>query len=135
MTSGTHRVKTAGGYGAAVLALVLGGGILTAPSAAASAQNSIQFKNDALYFVDTCYEWQGPAGIEKKNYCHNAKAVQATWKAHFPEEATGATVKVTFAGYTGGPPKTVTVDDVSKDSCFQLKGTWPNYAEVLRVNC
>ncbi|MFI0260531.1 hypothetical protein ACH4OW_16020 [Streptomyces sp. NPDC017056] len=133
--TGMRRVKRAGGFGAAALATVLGGGLLTAPPATASTENFIQFTSDALYFVDTCYEWQGPEGIEKKNYCHNAKAVGTTWKANFPEGATGATVKVTFAGYTGGPPKTVTVDDADKNHCYQLKGTWLNYADVLRVNC
>lgn len=131
----TGRMKRAGGYGAAALALVLGGGILTAPSAAASADSFIQFKSDALYFVDTCYEWQGPAGIEKKNYCHNAKAKGASWQAYFPAEATGATVKVTFAGSTDGPPKTVTIDDANKNHCYELKGAWLSGSEVLRVNC
>ncbi|KOT87762.1 hypothetical protein ADK86_34360 [Streptomyces sp. NRRL F-5755] len=128
-------MRRTGRYAAVALALALGGGILTAPSAAASTDNYISFKSDALYFVDTCYEWQGPDGIAKKNYCHNAKAKGATWKANFPAEATGATVKVSFAGYTGGPPKTVTIDDTNQNHCYELKGTWPNYAEVLRVNC
>ncbi|MEE4418965.1 hypothetical protein [Streptomyces bugieae] len=135
MNARTRRLTQAGGYGAAVLAMVVGGGILTAPSAAASADNSLTFTNNALYFVDTCYEWQGPEGVEKKNYCHNARAKGATWKAYFPPEATGATVKVTFAGYTGGAPKTVTIDDADKDHCYNLEGVWPNVAEVLRVNC
>ncbi|WP_030376309.1 hypothetical protein [Streptomyces rimosus] len=132
--TGTRRMKRAGGLGAAALALTLGGGILTAPSAAASTENFIQFKNDALYFVSTCFEWQGPDGVLKTD-CYEAKAKGQTWKAYFPAEATKADVKVTFAGYTGGPPKTVTVDDVNKNHCYQLKGTWPNYADVLRVNC
>ncbi|KWT62361.1 hypothetical protein ADL21_07870 [Streptomyces albus subsp. albus] len=128
-------MRRSGGYAAAALAIVLGGGILTAPSAAASADRSLSFSNESGFLVDTCYEWKGPDGIQQKNYCHGPRPVADKWKAHFPAEATGATVKVSFAGYTGGPPKTVTVDDVSKDHCFKLKGTWPDYAEVLKVNC
>ncbi|MEU7433459.1 hypothetical protein AB0B07_21905 [Streptomyces sioyaensis] len=134
MKASTHGAKRAGGFSAAALAIALTGGILTAPSAAASADNSITFTNDALYFVDTCYEWQGPDDIAKENYCHHAKAKGKSWQAYFPSTATGATVKVTFAGYTGGT-KTVTIDDANKNHCYKLEGVWPNVADVLRVNC
>ncbi len=90
MHTGKRRMKRAGGYGAATLAIVLGGGILTAPSAAASTDNYIQFKNDALYFVSTCFEWQGQGGVLKTD-CYEAKAKGQTWKAYFPAEAAKAT--------------------------------------------
>lgn len=58
-----------------------------------------------------------------------------SWQAYFPAEATGATVKVTFAGSTDGPPKTVIIDDANKNHCYELKGAWLSGSEVLRVNC
>jgi hypothetical protein len=125
----TIRHSTA--CGAAALALGLAGAVLTAPPASASSENYIGFTNSAGYFVDTCYEWKGPDGIESKNYCQWARPVGTSWKAYFPAEATGATVIINL---TGSGKEYRYIDNADKNHCFETTGVWPN-GHVLGVNC
>ncbi|MET8679692.1 hypothetical protein ABZW18_19480 [Streptomyces sp. NPDC004647] len=118
-------------YGAAALGLSLAGAVLTAPPAAAGSDNYIGFENGAGYFIDTCYTWTGPDGIEKKNYCHNAKTFDTSWKAHFPAEATGVTVTVNF---TGSASQYLYINEAGTNHRYKFTGAWP-HGHVLKVHC
>ncbi|GGO97121.1 hypothetical protein [Wenjunlia tyrosinilytica] len=115
--------------GAAALGVTLAGTMV--PTASANPDNYIGFRNDSGYFVDTCYAWKGPAGIESKNYCHWARTVGTKWQAHFPEEATGVTVTVNFTGSHSEP---VYIDNADSSHCYQITGVWPN-GHLLKVQC
>ncbi|MFD5394289.1 hypothetical protein ACFWJW_08670 [Streptomyces sp. NPDC127097] len=120
---------------AAMACLTLMGTVAAAPTASASSGNYIQFSNNSGFLVDTCYQWKGPDGIESKNYCHTSKPVGQTWKAYFPEEATGATATVTFAMGNGGAKEYLYDLSSDKNHCYQTTGLWPNGGEVLSTTC
>ncbi|BCK69003.1 hypothetical protein Srufu_029560 [Streptomyces libani subsp. rufus] len=122
-------------HGAAAVGLALLGTVAAAPTASASEGNYIQFSNNSGFLVDTCYTWEGPDGIESKNYCHTSKPVGQTWKAYYPAEATGASVTVTFAMGLGGDKKYEHNLESTSSHCFQTTGLWPNGGEVLGTTC
>ncbi|UKY47852.1 hypothetical protein [Streptomyces inhibens] len=129
-----RTLKRSVAYGAAAAGLALIGTLAMAPIASADSGHYIQFSNNSGFLVDTCYQWQGPDGIESKNYCHTAKPVGQTWKAYFPAEATGATATVTFAMGNGGAKEYLYNLDSNSNHCFQTTGLWPN-GQVLRTTC
>ncbi|MFD5393184.1 hypothetical protein ACFWJW_02830 [Streptomyces sp. NPDC127097] len=130
-----RAIKKSMMHGAAVVGLALAGTLTAAPTASASSDNYIQFSNNSGFLVDTCYQWQGPDGIESKNYCHTSKPVGQTWKAYFPAEATGATATVTFAMGNGGAKEYLYHLDANSNHCYRTTGLWPNGGEVLHTNC
>ncbi|PJN40249.1 hypothetical protein CG747_14490 [Streptomyces sp. CB02959] len=105
--------------------------VLTAPSATAATDNYIQFEHKAGSLIDTCYQWQGPEGIEKKNHCQHDRPIGTSWKAYFPAGATGVTATVYWTG--GSQP--LYINEPDENHCYRLEGTLVSGIHVLRQNC
>jgi hypothetical protein len=93
--------------------------VLSAPAAYAGSQNYIQITNHAGILANTCYKWRDAEG---KNYCHNVRPVNDTWKAYFPEEATGAKIDLSTSIVDYATVDTAAVTDTNRNHCFEITG-------------
>ncbi|MGW7488887.1 hypothetical protein [Streptomyces sp. NPDC054786] len=93
--------------------------VLSAPAAYAGSDNYIQITNHAGILANTCYKWNG---AESKNYCHNVRPVNDTWKAYFPADATGVKIDLSASVVTYDTVDTAAVSDANRNHCFEITG-------------
>ncbi|MFE1173220.1 hypothetical protein [Streptomyces sp. NPDC058773] len=115
-----RNIKKSVAYGAAALGLVLAGGAMTAPSAAAAGSGKyIGFTNNGWYLVDTCYHWKSSTTPDT---CDYAKPKGTDWRVEIPDDAQGVKVEVSVAAQIGGKNISPQITDLSRGHCYDLSG-------------